>query len=69
MEPNELSELSNKVEHLIALCTNLQQENESLRSGEQQWKLERTQLIEKNELARTRVEAMIGRLKALEHES
>ena len=30
---------------------------------------ERTRLMEKNELARTRVEAMITRLKALEEET
>ena len=69
MESSELNELSQKIENLITLCEELHRENRILRAGEQQWKQERAQLIEKNEVARTRVEAMIGRLKALEHES
>ncbi len=69
MDSSELNDLSHKIEELVILCGSLRQENKNLRTGEQQWKQERAQLIEKNEIARTRVEAMIGRLKALEHES
>lgn len=64
-----LNVFGEKVESLITLCQKLRQENQTLRANEQQWKQERASLIEKNEIARTRVEAMIGRLKALEHES
>jgi cell division protein ZapB len=53
---------------LIYRCHQLEQENRSLRSQENAWRKERGRLIEKNELARTRVEAMIERLKALEQE-
>ncbi|CAM3426943.1 TIGR02449 family protein [Parendozoicomonas haliclonae] len=69
MEPSELNELSCKIEDLITLCERLRRENQRLRSSEQQWKQERAQLIDKNDAARIRVEAMIGRLKALEHEA
>ena len=69
MEPSEIKALSGKIDELLTLCQQLRQENRILRSSEQQWKQERAQLIEKNEMARVRVEAMIGRLKALEHES
>ena len=69
MEPSEIKALSGKIDELLTLCQQLRQENRILRTSEQQWKKERAQLIEKNEMARVRVEAMIGRLKALEHES
>ncbi|WP_281645675.1 TIGR02449 family protein [Parendozoicomonas sp. Alg238-R29] len=69
LNDHNINELGRKIEELITLCQNLRHENQALRSGEQQWKQERAQLIEKNEIARTRVEAMIGRLKTLEHES
>ncbi len=68
MEPSKLTELSNKIENLIDLCQRLQRENQRLRSDELLWQQERVELLEINEVARTRVEAMIGHLKALEPE-
>ena len=44
------------------------QENKTLRNSQTHLMTERTELIEKTELARTKVEAMIKRLKALENE-
>lgn len=69
MELEKLSTLSRKIDELIVLCTQLRQENRILREGEQTWKQERSQLTERNEMARTKVEAMIGRLRALEQET
>ncbi|MTI13305.1 TIGR02449 family protein [Sansalvadorimonas verongulae] len=69
LNDQNLHELGERIESLITLCQQLRQENQTLRTNEQQWKQERASLVEKNEIARTRVEAMIGRLKALEHES
>ncbi|MCL6270279.1 TIGR02449 family protein [Sansalvadorimonas sp. 2012CJ34-2] len=69
MESSEITSLSGKIDELLTLCQKLRQENRILKASEKQWKQERAQLIEKNEMARVRVEAMIGRLKALEHES
>jgi cell division protein ZapB len=40
-----------------------------LRVSEKAWREERAQLVEKNEMARVKVEAMISRLKALEQDS
>jgi cell division protein ZapB len=45
----------------------LADENRSLRQGQEQLTNERAQLLNKNELARSRVEAMINRLKSLEN--
>jgi len=61
-----LNTLENKLDQLINLCERLEKENKSLRAKESDWARERTRLVEKNELARTRVEAMITRLRNLE---
>ncbi|WP_317932460.1 TIGR02449 family protein [Halioxenophilus sp. WMMB6] len=61
-----LQAIEQKIEALLQEHQKLTQENNALRNAEQRWQLERTRLIEKNELARTRVEAMITRLKSLE---
>lgn len=69
MELTELSTLTRKVDDLIALCNRLRQENRILQASELAWKQERAQLIERNEMARARVEAIISRLRALEQET
>lgn len=69
MELTELSTLSRKVDDLIVLCNRLRQENRILQASELAWKQERAQLIERNEMARTKVEAIISRLRALEQET
>jgi cell division protein ZapB len=64
-----VNNLEHKLNQLISLCERLDRENKSLRGKETDWARERTRLIEKNELARSRVEAMITRLKSLETHS
>ncbi|ACR13462.1 TIGR02449 family protein [Teredinibacter turnerae] len=61
-----INEVEHKLDKLINLCTRLQQENASLRAEKSEWQQERSRLIEKNQLARTRVEAMIERLRNME---
>lgn len=58
--------LGDRVDRLLDLCRTLQDENRSLRHSQEQLSLERAQLIARNEQARSRVEAMILRLKSLE---
>ncbi len=60
--------LEAQINELIELNDKLQRESQALRLQQQNWSSERAALIEKNELAKSRVEAMIGRLKALEHD-
>lgn len=65
--PNEeLNRLERQVDNLIALVHLLGTENKALKTQQSNWTVERAKLIEKNELAKNRVESMIGRLKALE---
>ncbi len=60
--------LEAKLDRLIQSCNRLQHENAELKARESEWQRERTRLIEKNELARSRVEAMISHLKSLNAE-
>jgi cell division protein ZapB len=62
----DLQALEVRVEELIRACSYLKDENKSLRLRQDNLVAERAALIEKTELARTRVEAMITRLKSME---
>jgi cell division protein ZapB len=65
----DLDDLEAKVEELIRSCASLKEENTSLRTRQGNLVTERASLIEKTELARSRVEAMIARLKSMESNS
>lgn len=65
MSDDKLQQLSEKLDTLIAQCEQLHSDNELLQQREQEWLRERAQLVEKNDQARTRVEAMISDLKSL----
>lgn len=55
------------MDELVALVSQLQEENRALRQRQDSMMTERATLLQKNEQVRARVEAMIGRLKAMEH--
>ena len=59
--------LERRVNELIALTEQLSRENKALRTQQDNWSVERAKLIEKHELAKNRVESMIGRLRSLEN--
>ncbi len=62
----DLQALETQVDELIQTCDQLTDENRALRDQQSSLVTERAGLIEKSELARSRVEAMIARLKAME---
>jgi cell division protein ZapB len=62
----ELRAIRLEVERLVALAQRLAEENRSLRQTQDQLVAERAALLAKSEQARSRVEAMITRLKSLE---
>ena len=62
----ELQRLLVRIDLLGTRMQRLQDENRSLRQQHEQMATERAQLLAKQEQARSRVEAMIGRLKSLE---
>lgn len=63
----ELRRLEKRVDDLVAIVNRLREENRALRQRQELLASERAALVQKNEQVRTRVEAMIGRLKTLEH--
>ena len=63
---DDLRQLEAKIDDLIATVGQLKNENTSLRNQQEKLVAERSQLIDKTELARSRVEAMISRLRSLE---
>jgi cell division protein ZapB len=62
----ELRRLEKRIDELLASVEHLQEENRALRQRHETLANERANLVSKNEQVRTRVEAMIGRLKTLE---
>lgn len=68
MSDIDFQALERKIEELVRLCEQLAHENQALMGRHSDWATERAQLIEKNELAKSRVEAMISRLKSLEQD-
>jgi len=62
----DLRRLEQRVDELVALLAQLKEENRALRLRQDSYSIERAGLLQKNEQARTRVEAMIGRLRTME---
>lgn len=65
----ELKRLEERVNALVKVCDKLQDENRTLKQRQDTLTAERATLLQKNEQVRARVEAMIGRLKAMEQGS
>ena len=68
-EDANISTLERKVDELIALCDKLKNENTLLKDRQEILVEERAHLIEKTELARAKVESMLIRLRAMEHDA
>ena len=67
MEQPDVQALAEKLDQLLERYGKLEQENQALKLRQEDWKRDRAQLVHKNDLAKTKIEAMIGRLRALEH--
>jgi len=65
----ELSRLESRLDELVIICRQLKDENRSLKERQDALTADRATLLQKNEQVRVRVEAMITRLKAMEHGS
>lgn len=66
MDNENLKMLEQRIEQLIAACQRLKKENRAIKSGQRDLAQEHARLVEKTQIARTRIESMIGRLKSLE---
>ncbi len=65
----ELQRLERRLDELVVITNQIKDENRSLKQRQDTLIGERATLLQKNEQVRARVEAMIGRLKAMEHGS
>lgn len=63
----ELKDLEEKLDRLIEQYNAIKNENHSLKAKQAELVKQKAKLLEKTTLAKTRVEAMISRLKSMEH--
>ena len=66
LSEQDLKGLEIRVNELIITCEELKKENKLLKLQQDSYSSERANLIDKNEQARKRVDAMITRLKSME---
>jgi len=63
----EFKRLEKRLEELVSTVHRLKDENRALRARQDSLAAEKTTVMNRSEQVRARVEAMIGRLKAMEH--
>ncbi|MFT5211187.1 MAG: cell division protein ZapB [Flavobacterium sp.] len=63
-----IQELEQKIDDLIQVCEVLEKKHAVLEADKDNWLQERNRLLEKNLMAKNKVEAMIMRLKSLEQD-
>jgi cell division protein ZapB len=63
----EIALLERRIEELLLAVDALKEENRALRQRQESLASERSALAQRNDQVRARVEAMIGRLKTMEH--
>lgn len=66
MSEEKFETLSEKVDDLIDLCADMKRENQVLKAGESSWQTERKQLMDKNKEAKSKLESILVRLKAMD---
>ena len=63
----ELARLESRLQELLVTVETLREENRALRQRQESLAAERSVFAQRNDQVRARVEAMIGRLKTMEH--
>ena len=63
----EIALLERRIEELLLTVDTLKEENRALRQRQESLATERSTFAQRNDQVRARVEAMIGRLKTMEH--
>ena len=66
MSNSNLKTLEDKVDELIRLCSEMKKENQLWRDRENQLRHEKEMLLGNQQLARTRMEKVLRRLKSIE---
>jgi len=68
MEKDDLQQLEQQVDDLLKVSRRMREENLLLKSQQSAWLAERAKLVERTELARSRIDKMVERLKQLDDE-
>ena len=66
MSEDSFDNLSEKVDNLIDICAEVRRENQALKASENSWQSERKQLMDKNNVAKSKLESILVRLKSLD---
>ena len=66
MSEDRFQSLNEKVEDLIGLCADMKRENHMLKATSNSWHSERKQLMDKNKEAKSKLESILVRLKAMD---
>jgi cell division protein ZapB len=66
MSDAQFKALEQKIDDLIKLCAELNQENMQLKAEARNWAKERETLLARNQTARVQVETILSRLKSVE---
>lgn len=69
MSDTDITNLENRIDELITICDQLKNENTVLRERQDLMVEERERLIEKADMARTRVEGILTRLRSMEQQA
>ncbi len=67
MSDNSFESLNDKVDDLIDLCAEMKRENQMLKADANSWQSERKKLLQKNQDAKSKLEAILVRLKAMDN--
>ena len=68
MEKDAIQQLELQVDELLNASRRIREENMLLKSQQAAWLAERTELVDKTDMARSRIENMVSRLKQLDEE-
>ena len=61
----KFNSLKEKVDDLIKVCSEMKLKNQILKASENNWQAESKQLLEKNKEAKSKLESILIRLKAM----
>lgn len=66
MTDDRFQALNEKVDDLIDLCAEMKQQNQLLKANENSWQSERRELKDKSKEAKSKLESILARLKAMD---
>ena len=66
MSEDSFENLTEKVDNLIDICADMKRENQALKASTNSWQSERKQLMDKNNVAKSKLESILVRLKSLD---